>query len=547
MGKFEDHPHSERHIHPVVFPVGAAIILIFVILGIAIPEQVGKSFNVIQNWITEKFSWLYILTMTGFVFFSVYLIFSKFGHIKLGHDDETPDFNRITWFAMLFSAGMGIGLLFYSVAEPLMHFESPPTGEGHTLAAARKSMALTFFHWGFHPWACYAVIALVISYFGFRRGLPLSLRSAFYPLIGNRIHGWPGNVIDILAICSTLFGLATSLGLGAMQVNGGMNYVFGLDMSVTNQIIIIACITAVATISVLSGLEVGIRRLSELNMGIAAFLLLFVFLIGPTFYLLHAFVENFGAYLQHLPEHSFWTGTFSQQDSQEWLGGWTIFYWAWWIAWSPFVGMFIARISRGRTIREFMLATLIVPTVMGGAWLTIFGTTAIYQDLTFNTGLAEMVSQNPADIPKALFMLLDQYPMATITSFLATCCVILFFVTSSDSASMVIDIIASGGNPDPPRLQRFFWAVTEGLVAIALLYAGGKESLNALQTAVITTALPFSLVLIVMCYSLIVGLNREIRYEEEGRVQELLEETRGGTTPANEETKAQAPSSLASS
>jgi choline/glycine/proline betaine transport protein len=483
--------------------VSAGLILVFVLLGATATEAVGRTFGSIQDFFVEKFGWFYILSMAAFLVFVVALGFSRFGQIRLGPDDAKPDFSRPTWFAMLFSAGMGIGLLFFSVAEPIMHYASPPVGNGNNLIAARNAMGLTFFHWGLHPWAVYSIVGLSLAYFGFRRGLPLTLRSAFYPLLGERIHGRLGDLVDVLAVVSTMFGVATSLGLGAMQVNAGLNHVMGLTQSIGVQLIIIAGITALATASVVSGLEVGIRRLSELNMGLAALLLLFVFLVGPTFFLLNAFVENLGAYLRHLPVNSFWTTAFEGPKQREWLSGWTVFYWAWWIAWSPFVGMFIARISRGRTIREFIVAVLLGPTLAGFVWLTVFGDTALYQEVFGSGGIVQAVSES---VPKALFVLLDRYPLAALTGFVGSICVVLFFVTSSDSASLVIDTIASGGKQDPPVGQRIFWAVTEGVVASVLLLAGG---LKALQTAAITTALPFCVVILLMCYSLWRGLQQD--------------------------------------
>lgn len=490
-------------------------------------SAVDATFTAIQDFLVGRFGWFYILSMTGFVIFVVWLAWSPFGNVKLGPDDCEPQFSLPTWFAMLFSAGMGIGLLFYSVAEPLMHYDQPYgpaiylsdsvtspdlTAETNSnlakrklvnIPAARHAMGLTFFHWGLHPWAAYAIVGLSLAYFGFRRGLTLSIRSAFYPLLKERIHGRIGDAIDIMAIVSTMFGVATSLGLGAMQVNAGLNKVAGLPESITVQLVLIAAITAMATASVVSGLDVGIRRLSELNMAVAGLLLAFVFLTGPTFFLLNAFVENLGTYVQHLPVNSFFTATFAQPGRREWLSNWTVFYWAWWIAWSPFVGMFIARISRGRTIREFVLGAFVGPPFAAFIWLTVFGNTALHEEIFGAGGIVASVNDS---VPKSLFVLLERLPVPAITSVAATICVILFFVTSSDSASLVIDTIASGGNEDPPVAQRIYWAIKEGVVAALLLLAGG---LTALQTAAITTAMPFCLVVIAMCYSLVRGLQEE--------------------------------------
>ena len=583
--------------HPTVFPVAALIIIVLVGAAIFLPGQTDSLFASVQNRIVTSFGWLYVLAMSGFLALAVWLGYGRFASVKLGDDDEKPEFPRLTWFAMLFSAGMGIGLLFWSVAEPIYHFTDPPSGRGGGLDDARQAMALTIFHWGLHPWALYAVVALALGYFGFRQKLPLSFRSLLYPVFGKRVHGPIGDVVDILAVVATLVGVATSLGLGAMQVNAGLNFLLGVPTNDLVRIGLIAGITAVATVSVVLGLHTGIRRLSELNMALAAVLLLFVIFGGGTLFFLNALVENVGSYLQTIPHNSFWTGTF-EEDGREWLGSWTIFYWGWWIAWSPFVGTFIARISRGRTFREFITGVLLVPVGVSIIWLTAFGASVLEQDLTAgpNTGedfpvqvrsdeglpvaesgaivgpkdgLYERLEGQPDSlrhlgsgqlvtvtqdgrildeegepfdppgasdytgafafeterltaveylqepvlnsshtqlldrIPTVLFVLLSSYPLVWLTASIATLCIILFFVTSSDSASMVIDIIASGGNPDPPVGTRLFWAITEGAVAAALLVGGG---LQALQTASITAALPFVFVLLLACGSLVRGL-----------------------------------------
>ncbi|MFW6082062.1 MAG: BCCT family transporter, partial [Desulfosalsimonas sp.] len=397
----------------------------------------------------------------------------------------------------LFSAGMGIGLLFYGVAEPMFHYVANPLTEAGTTEAARKAMDITFLHWGLHPWAIYSLVGLSLAFFAFNKGLPLSIRTAFYPLLGDRIYGWPGNIIDILATVATLFGVATSLGLGVQQVNAGLSHLLGIEQSTTVQVMLIAGITGVATWSVVMGLDKGIRRLSEINIGFAGLLALFVLLVGPTLFVLDGLIENLGYYIQHLPELSTWNETYEQT---EWQQGWTIFYWSWWIAWSPFVGMFIARVSYGRTIRQFILGVLLVPTLVTFVWITIFGNTALFVEMFGAGGIAKTVQEN---IPISLFELLGNFPLSSVTSSLAIVVIITFFVTSSDSGSMVIDIITSGGNPNPPVLSRLFWAITEGAVAAALLLGGG---LAALQTATITTGLPFAIILLGMCFALHRGL-----------------------------------------
>jgi len=371
----------EIEAHPVVFPTSAALIVTFVMATAWAPRRALLLFDRLQTAIAANFAWLYIVAMSGFLVFALFLCVSRFGSVRLGRDDEKPEFHTLTWFSMLFSAGMGIGMLFFGVAEPMRHYLSPPTIEGGTLQAARQAMGITLFHWCLHPWALYALVGLALAYFGFRRGLPLSFRSVFYPLIGDRIHGWIGDAIDVLAVLATLFGLATSLGLGAKQVNAGLAHVFGIPQGVGIQVVLIACITAMAVASLVSGLHVGIRRLSELNMCLAGLLLLFLFVAGPTVYLLSALVSNLGAYLQRLPDNSFWTATYAPRSRASWFSGWTIFYWGWWIAWSPFVGMFIARVSRGRTIREFVTGVLLVPSAVALVWMTGFGNSALHQQI----------------------------------------------------------------------------------------------------------------------------------------------------------------------
>ncbi len=370
----------EIEAHPIVFPAGAGLIVAFVLFAVFRPRIALMTFNLLKTTISQHFSWLYVVSMTAFLVFVLWLALSRYGKIRLGPDDQRPEFPTISWFAMLFSAGMGIGMLFFGVAEPMSHFLSPPAGEGSTLPAARQAMGTTLFHWCLHPWALYAMVALALAYFGFRRGLPLSFRSVFYPLIGDRIHGRIGDVIDIMAVLATLFGLATSLGLGAKQVNAGLNYVFGLPQGTGVQVILIACITAMAVASLISGLHVGIRRLSEINMVLAGLLLVFLFVAGPTIHLLGALVENVGTYVSSLPHRSFWTATYDDESKAGWFSSWTVFYWGWWIAWSPFVGMFIARVSKGRTIREFVAGVLLVPSAVAIVWMTGFGNSALYQE-----------------------------------------------------------------------------------------------------------------------------------------------------------------------
>ncbi|MFP3959353.1 MAG: BCCT family transporter [Spirochaetaceae bacterium] len=484
-------------IHPWVFFTSAVLIICSVGLAIAFQAAIGNIFETIQSSIAIGAGWFFILTTNIILVFVLVLLASKFGDIRLGGSDAKPEFSYPGWFAMLFSAGMGIGLLFYSVAEPMFHFVSYPLAEPGSAEAARAAMDVTFLHWGLHPWAIYTMVGLALAFFAFNKGLPLSIRSVFYPVLGERIHGFAGNVIDILATVATLFGVATSLGLGVQQVNAGLNHLFGIEQNTTIQVLLIAGITGLATWSVLAGLSAGIRRLSEINLVLAAVLCLFVLVVGPTLFIFNAFGENLGHYIQYLPELATWNETY---EGSNWQHSWTVFYWGWWIAWSPFVGMFIARVSYGRTIREFILGVLFVPSLITFFWLTIFGNSAIFVEMVGAGGIARAVQDN---IPVALFVLLQNFPLQEVTSLLTVTVIILFFVTSSDSASMVIDIITAGGNPDPPPLQRLFWALLEGAAAAALLVGGG---LVALQTAAISTGLPFALVLIFMSYSLRKGL-----------------------------------------
>lgn len=484
-----------------VFFISAGLIVLVCIYGAGSSEHAAVSFSAIQDWLVTNFGWFYMVSIAFFFGFVIYLVFSRFANIKLGPDDSEPDYSYVSWFSMLFSAGMGIGLLFFGVSEPLTHFAQPPTGVGGTAQAAGRAMEITFFHWGLQAWSVYIVVGLSLAYFSYRHGLPLSIRSALYPLIGDRIYGPIGHTVDIFAVLGTMFGVATSLGLGVMQVNAGLSYLFDVEVSTTVQIILIVFITAMATVSVVAGLDAGIRRLSELNLLLAIVMLVFILLAGPTATLLGALLQNVGGYLSSMVDMTF---NLHAYQPIEWMGDWTLFYWAWWISWSPFVGMFIARISRGRTIREFIVGVLLVPAGFTFLWLSLFGNTALIMELADN-GIS-LVNTALEDSPTTLFMMLEQLPWSNLMALVATLLIMTFFITSSDSGSLVIDIITSGGNEDPPVWQRIFWAITEGVVASALLLAGG---LSALQTASIISALPFACVMYLMCFGLIKGLHRE--------------------------------------
>ncbi|ARB45522.1 choline BCCT transporter BetT [Alloalcanivorax xenomutans] len=500
---------SNLKINPPVFITSVVIIVGLVLFSVLFKKPAAEFFGDLKTGVTQYASWFYILTVAIILALVVFLIVSRYGDIKLGPDHSEPDYSYASWFAMLFSAGMGIGLMFYGVAEPVLHYMSPPMAEPGTIDAAKEAMRITFFHWGLHAWSIYAVVAMILGYFSFRHGLPLTLRSALYPLIGKRIYGFWGHLVDIFAVVGTVFGVATSLGLGVEQVNAGLHYLFDLPDTENMRVVLIISITALATLSVVTGLDAGIRRLSELNLALAFLLLMFVLCLGPTLFLLKTYVQNLGSYLSTLVDMTF--NLYAYQPVAEdgggpqgWISGWTLFYWGWWISWSPFVGMFIARISRGRTIREFALGVMLVPAAFTLFWMTVFGDTAINMILT---GVYENLgAQVKADEAVALFHFLEQFPWSGLVSSIATLMVVVFFVTSSDSGSMVVDMLASGGHDDTPVWQRVFWASSEGIVAIALMLAGG---LGALQSATIALALPFSVVLLVAC----VGLLRSLKVE----------------------------------
>jgi choline/glycine/proline betaine transport protein len=486
-------------LNPPVFYTSAILILLLVLYAVVFQTQAQSQFDDIQRWINTNASWFYILAVALILISVVFLAVSRYGDIKLGPDHSVPDYRNSSWFAMLFSAGMGIGLMFFGVAEPVMHFTSPPVGEGGTVAAAREAMKITFFHWGLHAWAIYAMVALILAYFSFRNGLPLTLRSALYPLIGERIYGPIGHAVDVFAILGTVFGVATSLGYGVLQINSGFHHLFGLPVNTTVQVILITATCALATLSVASGLDKGIRILSEINLGLAVVLMVFVLLLGPTVFLLQAYVQNTGAYLSDIVNKTFNLYAYEPTD---WIGGWTLLYWGWWLSWSPFVGLFIARISRGRTIREFVCGVLFVPAGFTLLWMTIFGDSAIH--MVLNEGVKDLASVIDQDSSLALFAFLEHFPFSGVVSMVAVLMVVVFFVTSADSGALVVDMLASSGHDHSPLWQRIFWSVCIGVVAIALLLANG---LKALQTATIASALPFSIILLASIWGLFKALS----------------------------------------
>ncbi|AGM41220.1 choline/carnitine/betaine transporter [Spiribacter salinus M19-40] len=503
-------------LHGKVFTVSSLVILLFVILTLALQNQVEPVFEGMRAWLTSNLSWVFLSGANVFLVLTVGLIFTPLAKVRLGGQHATPDFSYAGWFAMLFAAGMGIGLMYFGVSEPLSHYGTAlggtaaeggvrtdwaPLGAaaGDEQAAVTLGMAATIFHWGIHPWAIYAVVALALALFSFNKGLPLTMRSVFYPILGERVWGWPGHAIDILAVFATLFGLATSLGLGAKQATTGLSHLFGVPNNELTMVLLIMGITVIALGSVMLGVDKGVQRLSQINMAMAGLLLAFVIIAGPTLLIATGFFEYMLAYLKNLPALS---NPFGREDAN-FSQGWTAFYWAWWISWSPFVGMFIARVSRGRTVREFLIAVLIIPTVISVLWMTSLGGTGIHQ--VVNLGM-ENVASASGDLQ--LFEMLGNLPLGLITSTIAIFLVIVFFVTSSDSGSLVIDAITAGGKVDAPKPQRMFWAIIEGAIAIALLLGGG---LTALQAMAVSAGFPFTILLLFACYSIVRGLMDEPR------------------------------------
>jgi len=506
----------ELDIHNVVFSVSALSIVLFTFLTLAFQTALEPAFTGLRDFLTSNLDWFFLLSGNVFVIVCIGLIFSPLGRIRLGGPEARPDYGNLAWFSMLFAAGMGIGLMFYGVSEPLGHFTAALGGPvvedgvrtdwaplggavGDPEAARRLAMAATIFHWGLHPWAIYAIVALSLALFSFNKGLPLTLRSIFYPIFGERVWGWPGHVIDILAVFATIFGLSTSLGIGAQQASAGLEFLFGIPSTETTMILLVLAITCIAIASVIAGMDKGVKLLSEVNLGLAALLLLFVIAVGPTLQIMQGFFLNLKAYATYLPALA---NPFGREDTN-FSQGWTAFYWAWWISWSPFVGMFIARVSRGRSVRELLTAVLLIPSLVSVLWMTALGGTAISQFV--NDGLTNV---QDAALELQLFEMLAHLPITGITSFIGIVLVVVFFVTSSDSGSLVIDTISAGGKVNAPVPQRVFWATFEGLVAVALLLGGG---LVALQAMAVSTGLPFAIVLLGASYALIRGLLSEPR------------------------------------
>ena len=554
------HPDSDREpgdtniqkfgfdIHPVVFPVALAIIAVFVASTILFQDAASELYGQAFSFVNGTFGWFYILAVNIFILTVLYFAFSKFGNIKIGGVEAEKEFSDFSWMAMLFSAGMGIGLMFFSVTEPMGYLSGPPAlfgAEAGTGAAASAALAQTFFHWGFSPWAVYGLVGLGLAFFSFNRGLPLTFRSIFWPVLGERIYGWPGHIIDILTVFATLFGLTTSLGLGAQQINAGLNFLGGnvgaapaVPFGTTIQVAIIAGVTAVAVLSVAAGLDGGVRRLSNLNLLLMFGLLGSVLVLGPTLFIFEMIPQGLGQYLGNFFDLAFFTGAVYEPYFQgapyygpggggegAFLVDWTVFYWAWWIAWSPFVGMFIARISKGRTVREFIGGVLILPVLFSVMWFAALGGSALSIELSSGAVSAAMFADG-VQVPRAvaLFSMLDQLPGTIILSLISVLLISTFFITSSDSGSLVIDHLTSGGKHDAPVMMRVFWAVTEGAVAATLLIAGGSQGLQALQAAAISTGLPFAFILVFMMYSIHKGLDTEYQVLESQEFQQRVEE-----------------------
>jgi len=506
-------------IHNPVFLISGLSIVIFVLVTLMFQTEATEFFGWLRPFLTSTFDWFFLSAANIFVLFCLILLVTPLGRVRLGGKDATPEYSYLGWFAMLFAAGMGIGLMFFGVSEPISHFSSSMGGTaaeggartdwaplgaaaGDPEAALKLGMAATIFHWALHPWAIYAIVALSLAFFTFSRGLPLTLRSAFYPLLGEKVWGWPGHIIDILAVFATLFGLATSLGFGTEQALAGFNFLFGWGTGNAAKVILIAFITILALISVIRGLDGGVKVLSEINIVIAALLVLFVIIAGPTADIFSTILTGSVAYVTEIVALS---NPFGREDTN-FTQGWTSFYWAWWISWSPFVGMFIARVSKGRTVREFVFCVIIIPTLVTMVWMGAFGGTAISQVMA--DAAAPVKS---AALELKLFEMLKELPLTAISSFVGIVLVLVFFVTSSDSGSLVIDTITAGGKTDAPVSQRVFWCSFEGLVAATLLLVGGTGALTALQAMSVSTGFPFTIVLLLMCISLFIGLKSALK------------------------------------
>lgn len=493
-------------LHAPVFLISSFLVVAFVVGTLMFPAEAMKLLDGAKWDVIATFDWFFLISANIFVVVALALIFMPVGKIRLGGMDAKPEFSTLSWFAMLFAAGMGIGLMFWAVAEPVAYYtgwyKTPLGVEANTPAAADLAMGATMYHWGLHPWAIYAIVALSLAFFAFNKNMPLTIRSAFFPLLKDRVWGWPGHIIDVLAVLATIFGLATSLGFGAQQAASGLSYLFGISSGVNVQMAIITGVTFVALISVVRGLDGGVKILSNINMALAGLLLFFIIFAGPTMTIIETMWTTSSSYVGNIVTLS---NPFGRED-EAWFHGWTVFYWAWWISWSPFVGMFIARVSRGRTVREFITAVLLVPTIITVVWMSAFGGTVLEQ---VQNNIGVLAEKGITDVSLAMFQMLEHISLTAITSFVGIVLVLVFFVTSSDSGSLVIDSITAGGKVEAPVGQRVFWAVMEGAIAAALIFGGGEDALGAIQAAAITAGLPFTLILLVMTWGLLKGLSHE--------------------------------------
>ncbi|WHY74934.1 glycine betaine uptake BCCT transporter [Fictibacillus enclensis] len=487
-----------------VFIVSLIISLIFIAPGIIAPKQFAEKATAVQNFLQDKFGWFYLLSATAFLVFVLFLAFSKFGRIRLGDPDDRPEYSTITWFAMLFSAGMGIGLVFWGVAEPISHYFTPPSGEAASPQAAQNALRYSFFHWGLHPWGIYTLIGLSLAYFKFRKNAPGLISAIFTPLIGDRVNGPIGKTIDVIAVFATVFGVATSLGLGAIQISGGISYLTDVSNNFQTQFIIIIIVTFLFMFSAQTGLDKGIKYLSNTNIILAILLMVALLFAGPTNFIMDAFVQSLGSYLQFLPSMSFNLSTFNPENSS-WIQSWTVFYWAWWIAWAPFVGTFIARVSKGRTIREFIIGVLLVPTIFGALWFSVFGGTAINLEMFHDFHINDIINKEGSEV--ALFAMLGHLPLGNVMSVIAILLIATFFITSADSATFVLGMQTSNGSLYPPNKIKFVWGIVQAATAAVLLWSGG---LQGLQTAAIIAAFPFAFILIAMMFSMVKTLREEL-------------------------------------
>ncbi|WP_323027013.1 BCCT family transporter [Gelidibacter japonicus] len=500
-------------VNKTVFLSAISVIIFSIGFTLIFEQEADYYFGMAQTFVSAHGGWIYTLAVNLFIVFCLYMAFSKFGAIRIGGKNSKPEFSLWAWFAMLFSAGIGNGLVLFSIADPVRDFLNPPRLAGQEPALiAQEAINFSFLHHGIHGWAIYSVVGLSLAYFTFNRKMPLTLRSAFYPLLGNRIHGWMGDLIDIMAVITTLFGLATTIGFGVGQINSGLTHVFGVPNALFYQVLIILGVTLAATISAFSGVNRGVQMLSKLNVRVASAIFLLVLILGPTTFIFKSYIQNIGSYLVHFVDMSTWTESLQGTD---WQKTRTIMYWGWWISWSPFVGTFIARISRGRTIKEFVLCVLILPALVTFLWFSAFGGTTMRDILLGDTAMIAAVNDN---ISTALYVFFDKFPLAMLLKVLGVILICSFIITSADSGALVVDSITSGGKLKTPRYQRVIWAVATGLIAAVLMYGGG---LNALQTVVTISGLPFAILLVMMCLSLYRGVNED--YQKSARKEKLLE------------------------